>query len=621
LSLLVAGVIVVNFWPAKEESAIAFGEWDWVLITDFENRTTEPVLDGTVEYALQRELSNSSFVKVVSQERINDALSLMKLPHDSVIDIATGREISLRDGGINMLLTGRVDKLGNSYLLSTDLVNPTDGVTLASFSVDATGQDQILDKIRVLSKEVRTALGEGLQLIEATDKMLEKVTTPSLQALQLFSEADRLMSGPERSRAMTVLEEAVRLDPDFASAHLLLSYLHGDRENDERQSHYLERAVALADHASERERLFILATYYAYLQDKEKSVEIYELMVSRYPDHYWANGNLSNIYEQEGRIEEAKQLRMRVSEARPNSIDWYPDLDVLQFAVATGDTEIRDVYFQRLETVADQADYGWIPPMLAMLPVHEAWVSGNYDAALAELDQLVSERGRDALLADGFLYAQIRSVYLALGTLEHFREITALRPQLGWFEAILDYDSGRLETLGRYLETTEIEEWNAVLMAFSGRFESARLFAADPDNYQFVQPKFSAKAWRNLAHGQSALAEGNLQEAISLLDRDVNFLCITSKWAYFFAKHSLASAYERQGDLQSAIATLEQVAAQKPLSIFEMGGAYLWQRNRYYLQRLYQANGEAVAAQRVQQELREMLRLADPGHPFLDFDR
>jgi DNA-binding winged helix-turn-helix (wHTH) protein len=62
--------------PPKK--SLNFGARDSVLISSFDNRTGNPVLDGSVEYALERELSNSQFVIVVPRERSNDALRLMK---------------------------------------------------------------------------------------------------------------------------------------------------------------------------------------------------------------------------------------------------------------------------------------------------------------------------------------------------------------------------------------------------------------------------------------------------------------------------------------------------------------------------------------------------------------
>jgi len=51
---------------------------DWVLLAGFENRTGESLFDGTLQYALQRELGNSYFVNVVPRERAEDALRLMR---------------------------------------------------------------------------------------------------------------------------------------------------------------------------------------------------------------------------------------------------------------------------------------------------------------------------------------------------------------------------------------------------------------------------------------------------------------------------------------------------------------------------------------------------------------
>src|SRR6185369_3816858 len=57
---------------------VTFRHRGWILIAAFENTTGEPIFDGTVESALQRELAESRFVSVLPEERIQDALWLMK---------------------------------------------------------------------------------------------------------------------------------------------------------------------------------------------------------------------------------------------------------------------------------------------------------------------------------------------------------------------------------------------------------------------------------------------------------------------------------------------------------------------------------------------------------------
>jgi tetratricopeptide (TPR) repeat protein len=612
-------LVLLSIWysmPGKKPS-IAMNEWEWVLITEFDNRTGEELLDKTVEYALQRELSNSRLVKVVPRERINDALQLMKLPKDTPIDVDTGREISMRDGGILMLVTGSVEKLGNTYLISTELVNPSDGVMLASFSSEANGQDQVIPHIGKLASEVRATLGESMVSIEFNEENLERVTTPSLQALRLFTIANRIMSSDDRARALAILEEVVRIDPDFASAHLLLWYANNDRGETSRAEQHLRRAVELADKASERERLFILATYYDYLADTVKSIETYQLLLRLYPDHYWANGNLSNRYESIGRFPESLEFRKRVAELRPNSVGWYPDLDIIQLSIVNGDLDTLDFYVKKLKSYASDPAFGWLVPFMQLMPVHQAWVNEDYTSAFEALEDFVAGMDEQTMVADGWLFAHIRSSYLALGKLARFRQLSALRPQIGWFEAVLDYDSGNPKTLDRYLESAQTEFWDATLMALAGSLEGAQSIIQDPRAAERVRPYSAVPSWKSLVRGQIALSEKRPDKVVTELGSHSFLLNITAKWAYLFSMHSLAQAYDDLGNIDKAIEVLESARLQKPLTIFETGGAYMWQRNQLFLHALYKRAGRLSLAAQIREELRETLRLADPNHPFL----
>ncbi len=119
---------------------LGFEERDWVLITAFENRSGEEVFDGTLEYALERELVASQRLNVVPRERIGDILRLMRKPPDTVVDGSLGREVALRDGGIRTLIDGRIDKVGEIYALDVDIVDPADGRLVARLSEEATGR-------------------------------------------------------------------------------------------------------------------------------------------------------------------------------------------------------------------------------------------------------------------------------------------------------------------------------------------------------------------------------------------------------------------------------------------------------------------------------------------------
>lgn len=599
-------------WQKAEDPPISIGEWDWVLVTHFDNRTGEEMLDGMVEYALQRELANSPFVKVAPQERINAVLDLMKLPPESPIDVQTGREVSLRDGGIRVLVGGRIEKLGSTYLISTQLINPADGVSLASFSSESTSEDGILSSVRQLAEEVRTALGESLSSIEASAEMLSRATTPTLEALRLYSEAERMMRGSDRNRAVPVLEQAIRIDPDFASAHLLLVYVLRDRDEPMRAREHLERAVALAEQTSERERLFILATYYRYLGDVEREIETYELLTRLYPDHTWANGNLGQLLAWRGQLRAAYPYKIRQVEAAPN--DEWPPYIAAQFAVINGEPATADSLVQRAGSLAD---YPWLNVRLKIFPAHAAWVEGDYAEALRLTEEIVSSMPPEELVSFAPLFGHVRSMFQALGRLDRLREVSSFRGEPGWLDAVTDFDSGNEATLNNYLDGEAEGFWAAALMAMAGRSEEARRIIEDPRTVELLTPPYQERDWRNLATGWLDLAEGRYQEALDRFSPSLFYLNISARHADQLAMHGLARAYLGAGRTESAIETLESTRRQRPLTIFEPGATWFWLHNQVLLHDLYADSGQEAKANAIAAELRELLQLADPAHPFL----
>ena len=208
-----------------------------VLIGAFENNTGEPVLDGTLQFALERELSNSQSVHVVSPERVQDILQLMRRPADTPVDRTLALEICRRTPDIRVLITGRAQKIGSRYLFTASMVDPASGNMVRAAEAEVGKQDEILDAIHALATKVRRDLGESIPLTPRTGEPLEQVTTRSLRALQLYSEAldQMIRHGGEAINGVELLREALNEDPDFASAHVMFAQalrdLGGPRSN------------------------------------------------------------------------------------------------------------------------------------------------------------------------------------------------------------------------------------------------------------------------------------------------------------------------------------------------------------------------------------------------------
>ncbi len=125
-----------------------------------------------------------------------------------------------------------------------------------------------------------------------------------------------------------------------------------------------------------------------------------------------------------------------------------------------------------------------------------------------------------------------------------------------------------------------------------------------------------------LTQGEIALAEGNAEEAISLLLEGVAAVRITGAAGYFRGAESLANAWELQGDLDMALQTLEDASQQKNRAyphysnthgVSDFPSAKLhWMRVRLRLAQLYLKLDREAEALEIEAELRELLRYADP---------
>jgi len=599
--------------------SLDFHERDWVLISNFENRTGEPRLDGTLEYAVERELSNSQFVNVVPPERIADALRLMRKPLDTKIDASIGREICLRDGGIRALLTGRVEKVGSTYVLSANLVDPVRGVTVASLSEEDPVNSEMAGAIRRLSDHVRERLGEEHRLVQQNDVQLEKVTTPSLHALQLYTQADQAMRLEDASShaAIDLLERALQEDPNFASAHLLLGYAYFNTGHKTESKPEFERAFELADSVSDRERFFILGSYYQMVNDPERAIAAFEALLRLYPDHYWCLPNLQGLYVGSNRWQDAVDAGIRRFEISPR------DLGVAEYAIwgkaiSEQDWEAAKPYINRAnELLALQGEnpnpysYTW----LKLLPMYEDWVHGDIEQAHAKL--ILVERTSKPNDLDYFMLGMF---HLYLGELEQAHKYFQGLPdprQSAWAESFLRLLRGENPPLPRSkivipsdgLEPSSTRSIFVIRAGMTADVEKA-IRKARPQRFPITE-------------GELALAQGNTAKAILLFEQGLKDDSVA--WPlepFYIGTESLARIYEKQGKLADARRVLLQASAAKartyPDPYFQNNGLIsMWMQTQLHLADVDRKMGRVTEAEKIEDELSKLLIFADPDHPIL----
>jgi eukaryotic-like serine/threonine-protein kinase len=289
----------------------ALAERDRVILADFENRTTDSTLAGSLTEALRVDLSQSPTVRLMDVADVADALVRMQRPQDTRVTPEVARELAERSG-VKALVIGQVDPVGTGYVLSASLLSAADGRALVSVRETAEDAAGLLAAIDRLSGKLRERIGESLVSIRANPP-LDEVTTRSLPALRKYSEGARLIDLALPEAAIPALEEAIALDSNFAMAWRKLAVAVGNSSGSrEREAAASTRAYQLRDRLPGAERDLAMAYYFGVVEgDLEKEAAAYRSLLEREPDNGIALNNLALIYNTTRRYAAAESLAVR----------------------------------------------------------------------------------------------------------------------------------------------------------------------------------------------------------------------------------------------------------------------------------------------------------------------
>ena len=236
-------------------------EKDTLIVAEFANSTGDPVFDGALREGLSVQIEQSPFLKLISEERIKQTLSLMGQPVEAKLSPEIARELCQRTAS-TAVLDGSITQIGTHYLLTLKAVNCSSGESLASAGAQATDKNHVLDALGKTASEIRNKLGESLSTVKRFDTPLEQASTPSLEALKAFSMGHKLLATSGDAEAIPFYKRAIELDPNFALAYAWMGVASTDMGQPGVAADYTRKAYELRDRASEPEKYFILTVYH-----------------------------------------------------------------------------------------------------------------------------------------------------------------------------------------------------------------------------------------------------------------------------------------------------------------------------------------------------------------------
>ncbi len=614
LFILLASIIffIIN----KNISKLNFIERNWVLISDFDNRTGEEVFEAALQTALELELSESKYVNVVPRGRVQDVLTLMRQKPDIRIDRDLGREICLRDGNIQILLTGSIYNMGNRYILSLKIIEPATNRIKKVFSQTVSNREEILPVISQLAISIRKELGESFKNFPDTLTHFEKVTTSSLKALNYYSKGSYYINLFDFNKAEYFLNQAVQNDTSFAMSYTLLGFTNLWLSNLQKGKANFEKAAQLADNLSEREKLFILGTNAMYGNgDYEKGIEYYELLLIAYPDDYWGNVNLSLAYLGNGDIKKYVEYKKICEKLRPNYFINYSDNGLFSLYYDRNIHAANKEFSRALEL---NPDYPLEFPYLTGLFLD--WMHDDIDSAKKKISVFLSSKVNKLLpMAQITSRWFISRFFLLVGKFNEatniLRESIALSQKydesnlLQWsqLELALTYlNNGRIRQFESIIKNIISNSagilkvqgigWLAITYVKNGKISYAKKLLNEIKNENILPPfgvmqtplpkelEKAKLAFLYQIKGEIANSNTDYKKAIEYFSKVVELvpssqlptLTALNPLIRWTALRSLAQIYEKMENRVSAIAAYQDIINNKILTITVPAASNIW---------------------------------------------
>ncbi len=592
---------------AEERNRIVFG--------GFDNRTGEELFDDSIGLAFRVGLEQSRHAYVLPPAQIRSALTRMERDVNTAIDRELGVEICQREGA-RALVLGSILKIGESYSLSAEVIDPQNGITAFSESASAANQDFVLAALEEVLQAIRGNLGESLSAIEASSRPLEKVTTGNLAALKAYSLGDTELAAREVEPAIRLFNRAIELDKEFSMAHAKLAVIYSDlKPSRTRALSHLDQALENTDRLSEIEKLYVDGWDARWRNRPDQVIEVWSLMSSLYPDRFEGhiNAGVARMlyrFEFEAANRDFSQaVRVATPEMRPIALSY---LGYTQLALGQPEEALRS--FQGMPS--SPRDLASALLVLRRYPEAQevllrqledssplAQISGRYSLLDYSIDQgdfsqaqMVAEEIRKLAEEHGRQPERLRSCLATLVSLDqtldanrHLRDALTTCTELAL--NLLSQEFPQLDKL-----PTSMIALVGKISARNSMVEQARLL------HLHLQPRATEAGipvglgFTKMLEAEILLAQERYEEALELLKEALSL-------ASFLQGHeSLAKTYQAMGDFDKSKAEYQWLLNNRGRSLAECGdgctaanlvaGALAL----YHLASLYELGGDQATA-------------------------
>lgn len=588
-----------------------------VLIADFENKTGDSSFEGAFEQVFGIGLEGAAFIKMYDRAQARTLLNEMDPEAKGKIKADAAQLLCSREG-INVVIAATIEPSGSGYVFNARALDPLSYLSLAEKSKSIPTKAEVFKAADSLVAELREELGRiPAETVQALS--METFTAASLEAMKIYVHAQDLVLAGKEDEAIKEYQRAIEKDPQMGRAYAGLALLYRNRGQDEEANKYYEKAMALIDQMTDREKFRTRGGYYFLNRNAKKAVEEYSALIRQFPMDSAAHTNLPLAYFYNREMQKAFEEGQKAAEFAPRNI--LPRSNLVWYAIGLGKFDVAEREYQEVMKMNPEFFDALVPLALIQLAQDRPRETEKTYVELSTKDARLASMAAIGL-ADLALYEgrlndaqKVLDAGIAADLKNQFEDEASLKSVM---RAETFLAQGKVEATVSGVDRLAASSKKgsnlfsvALIYIQAGKSEEASKIAAELN----TKPNPELQAHARLIEGEIMLKKGSAPEAAKLFHESQELL---DTWLSHLA---LGRAYLEAGQFIEAHSEFDMCLKRRgeATSIFlDDFPSYRYFAPVYYYLGRAQEGLKSPAAKESYQKFLKIKERADPGDPLVE---
>jgi eukaryotic-like serine/threonine-protein kinase len=292
-----------------------------LAILPFRNASGDPGLDwlgSSLADMLSTDVGQSVSLRTVSQDRLHQVLSDLRVAPNTVLDPSSLRRVA-EFSNADTLVWGQYARFGGQIRIDA-IVQDLKQDRSVPIKIEAVDEKDIPSAVDRLATAVRSHLAFSSNVLKQLKASSFQPSSHSPAALREYNEGVQFLRDGKNLEAVQALQSATKDDADFALAYSRLSEADSELGYDADAEQAARKAVDMSQSLPLVEKYLIQATYARITKDNKKAIEAYENLAQSMPDNADVESSLASLYTDTGNYDKARATLSKLLTYDPKNI-------------------------------------------------------------------------------------------------------------------------------------------------------------------------------------------------------------------------------------------------------------------------------------------------------------